>query len=637
MVKLMSKLGEGIGEGEGISLSDDSLREWQHDVAHNVLSGKNVLLVAPTGSGKSHLALWLCRNYSRVLWVLPTKALTREWFMAAYRALSGTKKVNIYTGDYRRESSKYEGDIILATYESALLQLRRKDEWFCGLDLLVMDEFQFMDDDERGGVIEELLILLSEFKPSVQVFALSATIGNPHEIGRWLSTLFTKPVEVFEVPMELRPVHLVQHAVKFRSEKHKKMYLLKLIKDNPDKQFLVFVPRRFEAEGLARYYAALGVKTAVHHAGLDRLSRITAEDSFRSGGVQALFCTATLQYGVNLPAHFVVVYDPIWNTRRGEFSISVNDYLQMAGRAGRPLVSPVDGKEILEGNVVIFAVGSNEYRYAKLHLLNHDAEPVMSFFETNLVQRIHGLLLYRKAEEIRKLHSKSFARVEPKMVNHALQTLGKMGFLDGSGLNRVGRFVAELNLNPFVAYRFIRELKGFPHGERFGQVAARVVFETVMMETSSAPPYITSYQDLLRWRFVEKSYMDGVLLIVNYDSPTILRDRAAWYMYSYERLSEFLGYTEHSKSIMKERLRLEGLSEYEAPSKRIQAILSQKQLYVEVAIREYNEVERVGKTNWMGFEVRVGGAPRGWTEPVRVTRVDGRTIFAELLNSPIPA
>jgi len=45
----------------------------------------------------------------------------------------------------------------------------------------------------------------------------------------------------------------------------------------------------------------------------------------------------------------------------------------------------------------------------------------------------------------------------------------------------------------------------------------------------------------------------------------------------------------------------------------------------------------VGKTNWMGFEVRVGGAPRGWTEPVRVTRVDGRTIFAELLNPPIPA
>jgi len=45
---------------------------------------------------------------------------------------------------------------------------------------------------------------------------------------------------------------------------------------------------------------------------------------------------------------------------------------------------------------VVFAVGSNEYRYAKLHLLNHDAEPVMSFFETNLVQRVHGLLLYRR-------------------------------------------------------------------------------------------------------------------------------------------------------------------------------------------------------------------------------------------------
>ncbi|MEM0120068.1 MAG: DEAD/DEAH box helicase [Thermoprotei archaeon] len=616
-------------------MPDVALKDWQQTVAEGVLSGKNVLLVAPTGSGKSHLALSLCRNYGRVLWVLPTKALTREWFMAAYRALSAVRRVNIYTGDYRRESSQYEGDVVLATYESALLQLRRKDAWFDGLDLFVIDEFQFMDDDERGGVIEELLILLSEYKPNVQVLALSATIGNPRELARWLSTLFERVFEVYDVPMELRPIRLVQHALKFRSEKQKRRYLFDLIRENPDKQFLVFVPRRFEAESLARYYASLGVKTTVHHAGLDRLSRITAEDSFRNGLVQALFCTATLQYGVNLPAHYVVVYDPVWNTRRGEFSVSVNEYLQMAGRAGRPIVSPVNGKKILEGKVVVLTVGSNEYRYAKLHLLNHEAEPVMSFFETNLVQRVHGLLLYKGAEEIRKLLSKSFAKVEPKTVNNALRTLAKMGFLDGDGLNSVGRFVAELNLNPFIAYRFIRELQVSPHGERFGQVAARAVFEAVMSETSSAPPYITSYQDLLKWRFVEKPYMDGVLLIVNYDSPTIFRDRAAWYMYAYERLSGFLGYSEHSRSIMKERLRLEGLSEYEVPSKRIQTIMSQKQLYIEVAIREYDEVNRVGKTNWMGFDVYVGEAPRGWTEPVRVTRVDGRMILAELVNPPL--
>lgn len=613
------------------------LNGWQSRVAEKVLGGKSVLLIAPTGSGKSHLALWLCGRYGRVLWTLPTKALTREWFMTAFRALGVQKKVNIYTGDYKRESPTYEGDIVLATYESALLQLRRKDEWFKGLELLVMDEFQLIDDNERGGVIEELLILLSELKPNVQVLALSATIGNPYELGRWLTTLFGSTVEVFEVPSNERPVNLIQYAVKLKSERHRRKYLLKLFRENPDKQFLVFVPRRFEAEVLAKQYSSAGIKAAVHHAGLDRLSRITAEDDFRSGRIQALFCTATLQYGVNMPAHYVVIYDPVWNTRSGEFALSVNDYLQMAGRAGRPLVSPLNGKEIVEGRVVVLAVGSNEYRYAKMHLLNREAEPVSSFFKNNLLQRVHGLLLYRGVDEIRKLLSKSFARIEPKMAEHALSALVKMGFLEKNGLNRLGRFVAELNLDPVVAYRFIREAKTHPDGEKFGPVAARLVFEAVLNETSSVPPHVNSYRDLLRWRFVEKPYRDGVLLIVNYDAPTILRDRAAWYLYSYERLTEFLGYTEHSKSIEKERVRLEGLSEYEAPLRRIQKILSEKPLYIEVGIREFDERENMGKTNWLGFEVYVEGAPRGWTEPVRVAKVEGRTIIAKLLNPPVLA
>jgi len=616
-------------------LTEDLLNDWQSKVAEAVLKRKSVLLIAPTGSGKSHLALWLCRHYGRVLWVLPTKALTREWFMTAFRSLSDKKKVNIYTGDYRRESPKYEGDVVFATYESALLQLRRKDSWFDGLELLVVDEFQFMDDDERGGVVEELLILLSEYRPNIQLLALSATIGNPHELGRWLTALFRNAVEVFEVPIEQRPVNLTQHVVKLRSEKHRKTYLLHLVRENPDKQFLVFVPKRFEAEILARQYASLGLKTAVHHAGLDRLSRVTAEDGFRNGDIQILFCTATLQYGVNLPAHYVVIYDPVWYTRKGEFSLSVNDYLQMAGRAGRPLISPLTGREILEGTVVVLTVGSDEYRYAKLHLLNHDAEPVMSFFENSLIQRVHGLLLYRGVDEIRRLLSKSFAHIDAKMVNQALNALVKMGFLEDGGLNTLGKFVAELNLNPSVAYRFIREAKTYSDGQRFGSVATRIVFDTVVKESSSMPPHINRYQDLLRWRFVERNHADGVLLIVNYDAPTVLRDRAAWYLYSYEKLTEFMGYTEHSKSIMRERLKLEGLSEYEAPLQRIQKIMSQKPLYIEVAIREFDEDKRVGKTNWLGLDVQVAGAPRGWTEPVRVVDLEGKTIFAELANPPL--
>jgi len=198
------------------------LQNWQKEVAGSILNGVNVLSIAPTGSGKSHLGLWLTRRFDKVLWVLPTKALTREWFMRALTELRGLKLVNIYTGDYRRESNKYQGDLIFATYESALLQLRRKDEWFQNLELLIFDEFQFVGEDERGGVVEELLILLSELNPKTKILALSATVGNPEELVKWISRLFNLPVRVHELPLSQRPVKLVQQALKFKGEKKKR-------------------------------------------------------------------------------------------------------------------------------------------------------------------------------------------------------------------------------------------------------------------------------------------------------------------------------------------------------------------------------------------------------------------------------
>jgi helicase len=609
----------------------DELQNWQREVADSILNGANVLSIAPTGSGKSHLGLWLTRRFERALWVLPTKALTREWFMKALITLKGVRSVNIYTGDYRRESNKYHGDLIFATYESALLQLRRKDEWFQKLELLIFDEFQFVGEDERGGVVEELLILLSELNPKTKILALSATVGNPDELVKWISRLFSLPVRTHQLPLSQRPIKLVQQALKFKGEKEKRRYLFHVMRSNPDEQFLVFAPRRFEAENLAKYYSSLGIKSAVHHAGLDRLSRISAEDGFRNGLIQALFCTATLQYGVNLPAHCVVIYDPVWSTRLGEFALGTNDYLQMAGRAGRPMVSPTTGEAIVKGKVLVFSTSAIEHKYVKFHLLNRDAEPVVSSFERDLIQRVHGLLLYRNADEVRKLLSKSFARLDQREVNNSIDVLRKMRFLKDGQLSSLGKFVAELNLNPFAASRFIRGLESWRSPNGFGPKAAQIVFNEVGNESSSMPPNIKGYRDLLSWRFVERPYLDGVLLMVNYAAPLILRDRAAWYMYSYEKLAEFLGFREHSAAIMNERFRLEGLNEYDKPAAKLASLLSTKKVFIEVAIRDYNPASNLGRASWLGLDVYVRQAPRGWTEPVEVVNLEGRVVSAVLI------
>ena len=77
---------------------------------------------------------------------------------------------------------------------------------------------------------------------------------------------------------------------------------------------------------------------AIHHAGMSREDRTTAEDLFVDGSVQVLVCTATLSWGVNLPAHIVIIKGTqIYNPEKGRWvELSPQDVLQMLGCAGRP-------------------------------------------------------------------------------------------------------------------------------------------------------------------------------------------------------------------------------------------------------------------------------------------------------------
>ncbi len=618
------------------TVTAQGLNEWQKKVTQVLENGSNVLVVAPTGSGKSHLAMSVALTSARTLWVLPTKALTREWFMRSLESAAGPMRLpNIYTGDYRRDTPFYEGDLVFATYESALTQLRRKDPWFSALELLIFDEFQFVGEEERGGVVEELLILLSELKPTTTLLALSATIGNPETLASWLSRLFARPAQLVEIPYIERPVKLTQRAVKLRGEQEKRRYLYELIRSSPSEQFLVFTPRRFDAENLAKQFRNGGILTAAHHAGLDRLSRVTAEDSFRRGKIQILFCTATLQYGVNLPAHTVVVYDPVWSAASREFYLSTNDYLQMAGRAGRPIKSPVTGEVIVSGHVFVLSTDNYEHNYAKAHLINQQPEPLESSFETELVQRIHGLLLYKSATEIRKLLSKSFARVQNKQISAAIRLLEEMRFVKSGWLTPLGSFVAELNLSPFIASRFLRLLESRFTERSVGKAAAQQAFEEALRETSSIPSNLSRYQDLLNWVFVERRHLDGQLLMVNYTCPPILRDRVAWYLYAFERLSGFVGANMAAQAIATERVSLEGLDQVVRPTERIRKLTSGgKRVYIEVAIKDYDKAANVGVADWLGFRVHVVGVPRGWSDVVEILDYNGPNINAKPAATP---
>jgi helicase len=342
---------------------------------------KNFLLVTQTASGKTLLAeLLLVENSLRKkglsVYLSPLKALASE----KYRDFLLYEKLGVKTalslGDYDKADAYLEQyDIIVTTYEKMDSLLRHKPKWLSKINLVVIDEIHFVDDEERGPVLESLIAKLKLLVPSVKLVGMSATIGNPRDLAKWLDAEL--------IISSWRPVPLKQgvfykHRIIFDNGEElqvKKVFdhpifdlVFDTISDNG--QALVFVHSRKRAVDLAnataakfgikesaeaRYYSQLLLESSdvpllnnllsslvrkgvcFHHAGLTHEQRIIIEEAFRKGAIKVIYATPTLAAGVNLPARRVVVEDyRRYSGIVGYEEIKVIEYKQFAGRAGRP-------------------------------------------------------------------------------------------------------------------------------------------------------------------------------------------------------------------------------------------------------------------------------------------------------------
>ena len=183
--------------------------EFQIDAGKALLNGQDVLVEAPTGTGKTAIAYYAAsKNMAQnktTFYTAPLKALSNQKLDEFKKLWQG--KCGILTGD-RREN--VDAPIIIMTtevYRNMALANKYGDKnpLMENLGTVVFDEFHYLGDPDRGPVWEESVMFTPE---GVQTLALSATIGNPQEISDWMSELKDDGVKLVSIPSEARHVPL---------------------------------------------------------------------------------------------------------------------------------------------------------------------------------------------------------------------------------------------------------------------------------------------------------------------------------------------------------------------------------------------------------------------------------------------
>ncbi|MEM3726304.1 MAG: DEAD/DEAH box helicase [Candidatus Bathyarchaeia archaeon] len=483
-------------------------------VKAGALEGRNLVLASPTASGKT-LVAELCalkhilERDGKVLYLTPLRALASEKYEEFRKYTSITKKngkrvsVGISTGDYDSSDPWLERyDIIVATNEKVDSLLRHRAKWMDEISLVIADEVHLLNEAERGPTLEVVLARLMQTSPDIQILALSATINNVEEIGGWLKADY---ITTEWRPILLKEGILLHNEIQYKDGDARKIegeiknpainLALNTVKSGG--QALIFASTRKNAVTLAKKTApiigenlskpikralereaerilATGEKTrisellaelvkngvAFHHAGLGGGHRKLIEDSFRQGKIKVLTATPTLAFGVNLPARTVIIHDyRRYEPGYGYYPISVLEYKQMAGRAGRPKYDKV-------GEAILIGKTADEADYLMESYILANPERIWSRLAVERILRSHVLATiaadYAHTERgIYDFFGKTFYAYQydiaaiRSLIAKILKYLYDEEMVDVSGENiyatRFGKRVSELYIDPVSA------------------------------------------------------------------------------------------------------------------------------------------------------------------------------------------
>lgn len=292
-----------------------------------ILEGKNVLLVAPTGSGKTEAVLlpifsnFLAQQNKKginILYITPLRALNRDMVKRLnFWAIRLGVSVDVRHGDteikIRRKQALKPPQMLVTTPETlqAILPGVRMREHLSQIRYVIIDEVHELVADKRGIQLSVALERLYEcVGREFQRVGLSATVGDAQKVAKFVAGT-NRPIQVVEAPLPKRYHYEVEFpmpedvdydlAQKLRTSPEaaaRIRRMLELVEKHTST--LIFVNSRTNAEMLGHKFNQLTSNIAVHHGSLSREERTQIEDEFKNGKLKALVCTSTLELGIDI-------------------------------------------------------------------------------------------------------------------------------------------------------------------------------------------------------------------------------------------------------------------------------------------------------------------------------------------------
>lgn len=344
----------------------DSFQEWvssrgislypaQEEASLAMLAGDNVILATPTGSGKSMVAnasqfIAMARG-QRSFYTAPIKALVSEKFFALCEFF-GPENVGMMTGD----ATVNGGAPIIAATAEIVANIALRDGADAAIDMVIMDEFHYYSDPERGWAWQVPLLEL----PKAQFLLMSATLGDTEWLEKDLTartgrettlvTGTTRPVPldfhyaftpVQESLEELlvdhkAPIYVVHFSQREATERAMGLATMKVITDDEKKRIAEEVGDfRFTTSYGKQLSKLLRRGIGVHHAGMLPKYRRLVEKLSQTGLLKIICGTDTLGVGINVPIRTVLMTGLAKYDGHRQRIVKSREFHQIAGRAGR--------------------------------------------------------------------------------------------------------------------------------------------------------------------------------------------------------------------------------------------------------------------------------------------------------------